>query len=124
LSYAALRALINESQGKFKTKQTIDVEFKYFLSLSCKISECVRQYTPVSSSKQLGIVACHFEDTSQFNKIISKVDGVEIGDEIFSSSTYLTPSKVESIKSLFKIAHTEAGSLESIIISKIAVKDI
>lgn len=119
-----MRALINESQGKLKTKQTIDIEFKYFLSVSCKISECVRQYTPVSSSKQLGIVACHFEDRSQFNNIISRIKGVEIGEEIFASSTFLTPSKVESIKSLFKIAPTEAGSLESIIISKIAVKDI
>ncbi len=124
LSYAALRVLMNESQGKLKTKQNNDTEFKYYLSFSCKISECVRQYTPTSSSRQIGIVTCHSGDINQFNHIISKVSGTKISEESFASSTYLTAEKEQSIKSSFKISPTEAGSLESIIISKIAVKDI
>ncbi len=124
MSYAAKRALINDSQGKLKTRQNLDAEVKYYLSGSNKISECVRQFTPQSSSSQIGIVVCRAADFDLFSSAAAVVKGVEMSDETFCSDVYLSPTKIESINAMFKIASTEAGSLESIIISKLAVKDI
>ncbi len=127
LKYACLRASINESQGRLKTRQTVDVEIKYYLSASSKISECVRVLTPSGEGTcpLLALVSTRDADASLLQSIAEKVNGQERDpQEALDGPAAQTEAKASALKAAFKIGPTEFGSLESIIISRLAVKDL
>ncbi len=127
LKYACLRASINESQGRLKTRQTVDVEIKYYLSASSKISECQRVLTPSGEAPcpLLALVATRDADESIFLSIAEKVKGQERDpQEALDSPTRQREEKAAAMKAAFKVGPSEFGSLESIVISRLAVKDL
>ena len=142
IQLAVYKALLNESQGRMKTK-SIQSEVLYQLSSSTKISEAILQYSLKSVSTEIcfiyvpspvstdAINKSLSDDTVltniEFKKEIGKlaVDGTEIDSTEISSAIILTAEKSATIVKYFKITplELEVSGLEESVSTRLAVKD-
>lgn len=137
LQLATYKALLNESQGRMKTK-SIQSEVLYQLSSSTKITDALQQYTIHAQSKEICFihVAAAGASTpdsdagltvSEFQSIVGKltVNGVEIDPMEISSTSILTGEKTAKIVKYFKITplELEVSGLEESVSTRLAVKN-
>lgn len=120
LHYGITKALLNDQAGKLKTRQSIDVEIKYYLAPTKKISEAVRLLTPSGNTSYFAVIS-----------IGKPIENIQYPGEVMSEKDYdiMSMSSLErekKIASIFKVTAEELGShsLESSLITKLGVKDI
>jgi EKC/KEOPS complex subunit CGI121/TPRKB len=151
LQLATFKAVLNESQGRMKTK-SITAEVLYQLSPSTKINDAIKQYSIHAESKAIAFINIppgvnssseavssdaegaltnithNLFSIEDFKNQITKlaVDGtIKIASEI-SSSSILTYEKSINIIKCFKIAplELEISELEDCVATRLAVKDL
>ena len=138
LQLATYKALLNESQGKMKTK-SITAEVLYQLSPSTKISDAIQQYSIRAESKEIAFVyiapAGDPESVStttddalvEFKLQIQSllIEGKEIDPQDISGPILLTDEKSAKIAKYFKITpqELEVSGLEESVSTRLAVKD-
>lgn len=138
LQLATYKALLNESQGKMKTK-SITAEVLYQLSSSTKISDALQQYSIRAESKEIAFiyiapvgdpesVSTTIDDAlvefkSQIHSLL--IDGKEIDPQDISGALLLTDEKSAKIAKYFKITpqELEVSGLEESVSTRLAVKD-
>mmetsp|Transcript_35803 Transcript_35803/g.33918 ORF Transcript_35803/g.33918 Transcript_35803/m.33918 type:complete len:204 (+) Transcript_35803:226-837(+) len=153
LQLAAFKAILNESQGRMKTK-SITAEVLYQLSPSTKINDAIKQYSIHAESTAIAFIdipPAENADVSseavssdaegaptnithnlfsieEFKNQITKlaVDGIEKSAAEISSSSILTQEKSLNIIKCFKIAplELEISELEDCVATRLAVKDL
>ena len=137
LQLATYKALLNESQGRMKTK-SIQSEVLYQLSSSTKITDALQQYTIHSESTEICFIYVASADASnsscetfltvpEFNTHIQNlaVEGIEMDPVEISSTSILTMDKRAKIVRYFKITpqELEVSGLEESVSTRLAVKD-
>ena len=137
LQLATYKALLNESQGRMKTK-SIQSEILYQLSSSTKITDALQQYTIHSESTEICFIYIAAAEASnpshetsltvpEFQSQIQKlgVNGVEMDPVEISSTSILTVDKRAKIVKYFKITpqELEVSGLEESVSTRLAVKD-
>lgn len=138
LQLATYKALLNESQGRMKTK-SIASEVLYQLSSSTKITDAIQQYSIHSESTDIAFIyitpAGGIDSTSmttddallRFKSQIQSlaIEGKEMDSQEISSSVMLTNEKSAKIAKYFKITpqELEVSGLEESVATRLAVKD-
>jgi tRNA threonylcarbamoyladenosine modification (KEOPS) complex Cgi121 subunit len=138
LQLATYKALLNESQGRMKTK-SIASEVLYQLSSSTKITDAIQQYSIRAESTDIAFVyitpAGGSASTSMttddallgFKSQIQSlaIEGKEVDPQEISSSLMLTDEKSARIAKYFKITpqELEVSGLEESVATRLAVKD-
>lgn len=130
IKIAAAKALLNESQGRMKTK-SIEAEILYQLSPTSKITDALLQFSVSLESKMVAFIFVS-QEIIKFNKndiysIISKhMIGNEIEPSFILSPEILNEEKKEKLIKVFKITQQEVEEfpLEDTLITKLAIKDI
>jgi tRNA threonylcarbamoyladenosine modification (KEOPS) complex Cgi121 subunit len=130
LKIAASKALLNESQGRMKTK-SIQAEILYQLSPTSKITDALLQFSVSLESKMVAFIFVSQEIiTFDKNYIYSIIFKHMIGNEIEPSSILspeiLNKEKKEKLIKNFKITQQEVEEfpLEDALITKLAIKDV
>lgn len=152
LQLATFKAILNESQGRMKTK-SITAEVLYQLSPSTKINDAIKQYSIHAGSTAIAFIdippsvnvnsssksSSGVEDAptnitdnlfsiEEFKDQITKlaVDGIESSAAEISSLSILTNEKSTNIIKCFKIAplELEISGLEDCVATRLAVKDL
>jgi EKC/KEOPS complex subunit CGI121/TPRKB len=152
LQLAIFKAILNESQGRMKTK-SITAEVLYQLSPSTKINDAIKQYSihpestaiafinippaenlDSSSKNSSGVedaptnITDNLFSIEEFKDQITKlaVDGIESSAAEISSLSILTHEKSTNIIKCFKIAplELEISGLEDCVATRLAVKDL
>ena len=119
---AICKALLNEQQNCMKTK-SISAEVLYQLSPVTKINDSIKTYGATESSTTVAVLILDNDSIGQ--ELLTQIKGTAFDLEQLNSSEYLSSDKVSSISKYFKLTpqELEVSSLESAVITRLAIKD-
>ena len=125
IEFSMLKSLINIHYNHTKSRQIWSTEFLYQLSTSSSVRESVSIFGINENSNAIGFVILDDKSNEISTNLKELTKGTQITDNELKNQQ-LTPDKITRLIKLNKINEMESKicSLESSILTKIAMKDI